>query len=237
MPLILNKKRLFTGIAMLVTFLACVVLVFMPIFDGKTGMEAADDLFNSLSKGSSYYIPEVEAEVGLYSGLEFNIALDVLEKEQADLYTQLFEGAGATVQLNDKQLLASGDFGALTVAALRDADDFFTGKEGLVNARYSAEEARPIIYHWHQVFTQVKEYYAHEQMHRESLYANQVMTKALEPSYNFAGIATSKVSDKAALTAFLLLLYLGYTLWYGFGVMFLFEGLGIVVSNGAGKET
>jgi len=237
MPLVLDKKKLYLGAIMLIFFLACIVVVFLPIFNGKTGMQAADDLFNSLSKGSSYYIPEVREEVSQYGEVALSLTLYIGGEEETGIYERLLKGAGAETQLDGDILTVRGNLGAITNAALNDADDFFNGREDQVSAKYSTVEARPIIYHWHKVFAQVKEHCTHEHMYQESLLANKVMTKALEPSYNFAGIASYKVSEKATLTACLLIFYLIYTLWYGFGVMFLFEGLGIVVSNGGNKET
>jgi len=41
-----------------VTFAGVLALIFSPIFgDGRNGLVYADDMFNKLSKGSSYFIP------------------------------------------------------------------------------------------------------------------------------------------------------------------------------------
>ena len=42
------------------TFAGVLALIFSPVFgDGKNGLVYADDMFNKLSKGSSYFIPKV----------------------------------------------------------------------------------------------------------------------------------------------------------------------------------
>jgi hypothetical protein len=46
------------GILLLVSFFVVLVMIFMPIFPGKVnGLDYMDNLFNMISKGSSYFIP------------------------------------------------------------------------------------------------------------------------------------------------------------------------------------
>lgn len=59
---------------------------------------------------------------------------------------------------------------------------------------------------------------------------NKVQTKTLEVAYNFNGIQADKVADRAGITTFMLIFYVLYTVWYGFAIMFIFEGLGIIAS-------
>ena len=58
-----------------------------------------------------------------------------------------------------------------------------------------------------------------------------VKTKALEPAYNFYGVQATPVKDSIFLLAFSLIFYVVYTVWFGFGVLFFFEGLGIRLSH------
>ena len=51
--------------------------------------------------------------------------------------------------------------------------------------------------------------------------------KAIECSYNYFGIEAKKISDSVGIVTFSLVFYVGYTLWYGFAVMFMFEGWGM----------
>jgi hypothetical protein len=53
------------------------------------------------------------------------------------------------------------------------------------------------------------------------------MTKAIEPAYNYYGVQAKPVKDEVVLLIFALTFYVVYTVWYGFGVLFLFEGMGI----------
>lgn len=61
-------------------------------------------------------------------------------------------------------------------------------------------------------------------------------TRVLEPSYNFAGIKPRKISENIGIVALLLGFYIFYTLWYGFSIMYLFEGLGIKATKPREKK-
>ena len=55
-----NTTKLGIGITLLVSFIIVLVIFFMPVFEGKNGLDYLDNLYNSISKGSAYYIPKVE---------------------------------------------------------------------------------------------------------------------------------------------------------------------------------
>jgi hypothetical protein len=54
--------------------------------------------------------------------------------------------------------------------------------------------------------------------------------------YNFYRIETRKVSTVAGMLVFSLVFYVAYTLWWGYAVLFLFEGAGLQMKAGAKKE-
>lgn len=56
---ITNKGPFVVGLIMGISFFAVLILIFSPIFHGKNGLDYSDDLFNKLSKGSSYFIPNL----------------------------------------------------------------------------------------------------------------------------------------------------------------------------------
>lgn len=237
MPLIMNKGVFYKGVASLTLFLLLLIPLFTPFFDGKTGMEWADDLFNSLSKGSSYYIPAVAEDVDKYQGKSLDMNFKVKDTSQAELTAKLFEGAGADVTVGDGTVTAKGDLGAIIQAAIVDADDLFNEQEAAIVNRYGEDNARLVLYYWYDAFKQMEKNYMHDERFAEALFVKKVMSRALEPAYNFAGITASKVSERAGITIFLLSFYVFYTLWYGFSIMFIFEGLGITASKSKKSET
>lgn len=236
MPIIMNKKQFYKGLVSLILFLMLLLPLFMPVFNGQTGMEYADDLFNSLSKGSSYYIPMVAEDASDYQGKNLEMEFKAKDAAQAELLAKLFEGAGAEVAVSSEAVAVKGDLGAVIQAAIIDADDLFQEQESAIQARYGEENSRLVLYYWYDSFYQMEKYYMHNNRFDDALFVKKVMTRALEPSYNFAGITAAKVSERAGITIFLLTFYVFYTLWYGFSIMFLFEGLGITASKSEKKE-
>jgi hypothetical protein len=232
MPLITNKGQFVKGMLSLALFLLLLIPLFLPVFNGQTGMEAADDLFNSLSKGSSYYIPAVAEEVAPYEGKELAVTLKAKDAVQAETLVKLFEGAGATVTAGSEAIEVKGDLGAVLNAAILDADDLFNQREAAIESRYGVDNARAVLYYWYDASKQMQKTLDHDSKFEQSLFVKKVSERALEPAYNFAGITASKVSERAGITVFLLCFYIVYTIWYGFSIMFIFEGLGISASKG-----
>ena len=60
---------------------------------------------------------------------------------------------------------------------------------------------------------------------------SQVVKKAVECSYNYYQIEPQKISDRAGIVIFSLAFYVIYTLWYGFSVMYMFEGWGLKLEH------
>jgi hypothetical protein len=61
--------------------------------------------------------------------------------------------------------------------------------------------------------------------------AGLVNQKAVETAYNYYGIKAEKISDRFWMVLFSLIFYVAYTLWYGFGIMYLFEGWGMQIEH------
>ncbi len=57
--MIRNKGAFIKGLLLSVTFFIVLFGMFLPLFDGENALKAADRLFNSISKGSTDYIPDL----------------------------------------------------------------------------------------------------------------------------------------------------------------------------------
>jgi len=76
--LIVDKKMFNRGLLLFVTFLCVFVSLFLPIWGkGENGLNEADDLFNRLSKGSSYFIPGVQKQVTKVDGKTVSVTVKV----------------------------------------------------------------------------------------------------------------------------------------------------------------
>ncbi|RKX62839.1 MAG: hypothetical protein DRP41_06955, partial [Thermodesulfobacteriota bacterium] len=60
--------------------------------------------------------------------------------------------------------------------------------------------------------------------------------KGVEASYNFYGVEPEKAGGHVALVSFLLIFYVVYTVWWGFAIYYLFEGLGLKTTKAKVKK-
>lgn len=235
--MIVNKKQFMIGLVMFVSFAIIFAVLMSPVMGGKTVIAAADDLFNQLTKGSTYAIPSVQSKAKSFDGKPFEVSLDAKSQADVDKITKLFTMADATVLVEGQKAKISGDLGKISKAALVDADLEFKNNSAQITSKYGME-SREALYLWWNTFNNLSTKYKLENKVSELSFANSVMQKALEPAYNFEGIAGVNVKEKAGLTGFMLIFYVVYTVWYGFAIMYLFEGLGIVASaHGERAET
>ena len=58
-----------------------------------------------------------------------------------------------------------------------------------------------------------------------------VQQKAIEVSFNFYQIEPQSIGDRWGTVMFSLVFYVIYTLWYGFAILFMFEGWGFQLGH------
>lgn len=233
--MIVYPKQFWIGVALLLSFLVILVLVLSPVMGGKTVIQTADDLFNSLTKGSTDYISKTASSATKFEGKTFDLSLNLKSQEEVDKTTKIFNAADAKVTASGTKVQISGDLGKVSKAALADADAVYKGDNAKVTGKYGFE-SKEAIYYWWTAISQLNTKYKQEGKASEMSFVNTVQTKALEVAYNFNGIKADKVADRAGITTFMLVFYVIYTVWYGFAIMYIFEGLGIVASSHGEKQ-
>ncbi len=227
--MIVNKKQFMIGLIMFISFAIVFVVMMSPVMGGKTVIAAADDLFNQLTKGSTYAIPSVQSKAKSFDGKPFEVSLDAKSQSDIDKITKLFTAADATVVVEGQKAKINGDLGKISRVALADSDLEFKNNGAQIKSKYGMD-SREALYIWWNTFNNLGTKYKVENKVPELSFVNSVMQKALEPAYNFEDIAGVNVKEKAGLTTFMLIFYVIYTVWYGFAIMYLFEGLGIIAS-------
>src|SRR5512134_1715441 len=151
-----NSKTFGIGVVLAVSFFSVLALIFAPVFgDGKNGLTFADDLFNKLSKGSSYFIPKLQSGVQGFAGRPFEAAVTLDKPETAALAVTLFSGAGASASADGAKLTVSGDLGAVLVAALRDSEEMYRNDGAAVSARYGGANEKAALKAWHTAFAAI----------------------------------------------------------------------------------
>jgi hypothetical protein len=250
-----HKEHLGIGILLFISFFVVLFLIFSNIFpkapDGtpQNGLEWADRMFNRLAKGSSYFIPKVAKSNEEFMGKMFAVSIKMDKPEdkpgdaekRAQQASKLFTvNEGAKVEVNGAELKIEGDLGLVLKAALDDADMMFNNEGEKIKAKYAAamttDDVKQMFRQWNNVLPKIDKVFKKEKMIPEAKMVSDVTKKAIEASYNFYGVQAQKVSEKAALVTLLLVFYVVYTLWWGFAIFFIFEGLGLSMKKAKVKK-
>lgn len=222
-----QKSTLTKGIALMVSFAVVFILVFMPLFGGgKNGLEYLDNLYNSISKGSAYYITDLKEKAGSLAGKQVSLTLDMASAEAAEKALPLIRVSGGTVKKDGSVLQVESDLGKLLNSCLEDADLMYQNNGDQVKDKYGMEE-RKVLYTWWKLAKLMDKDLKKQKLFKEAKIVTTVKKKGVETSYNFYKIEPKKISEKFVVVVFSLVFYVIYTIWYGFGIMYLFEGLGL----------
>ncbi len=124
----IHKKQLGIGIFLMVTFIAVMVVIFMPIFDGGNALNYLDNLYNSISKGSAYYIPKVEHLVEEHGSQQVTLNLKMADSIAAQAAEPLFARLGATTAVQGNTLMVNGDLEAIFSSCLEDAESAYRNR-------------------------------------------------------------------------------------------------------------
>ncbi|HZV46428.1 MAG TPA: hypothetical protein VFG06_03665 [Thermodesulfovibrionales bacterium] len=250
-----QKKHMTYGIVLAISFLVVLVLIFSPIFpkapDGmpQNGLQWADRMFNRLAKGSSYFIPKVAKSNEEFMGKMFAVSIKLGKPEdkpgdaekRAERASQLFTvNEGAKVEVNGAELKIEGDLGKVLAAALRDSETMYRNEGEKIKALYGTvmktEDEKQMFRQWWNVLDKMNKQFMIDKKAAEAKIVSTVMKKAVEAAYNFYGVAAQKVSEKVGLMTFLLVFYVVYTMWWGFAIFFIFEGIGLSMSKAKVKK-
>ena len=232
-----NKTALGIGAFLALTFFGVLALIFSPVFgNGKNGLVFADDMFNKLSKGSSYFIPAVAKNNENFKTTEVAVVIKLDKPDQMNpLAIKLLAAAGAQAATASPELKISGNLGAVMNQVLADADDMFRNEGAKVSSRYDTDE-REVLASWWNILKSMDKELKKQGKVAEASIVSDVMKKAVEPAYNFYQIEGQQVSEKAGLMTGLLVFYVAYTMWWGFAIFYLFEGVGLTMKKAKVKK-
>jgi hypothetical protein len=225
-----HKKEFWGGFAMMVGFVIVLVIFFAPTFKGRNGLNYLDNLYNSISKGSAYYISELKKESNEFMGSSIKLTLKIVEKPQAAQTVRLFRAGGANVSQNGSLLEVSGDLGKILENCLADADAMYDNNGSAVSEKYGCGE-RQALYNWWVALKEMDKDLKKQKKFKEAKIVGLVSKKAVESAYNYYGIDPQKITDKLGVIVFSLAFYVVYTMWYGFAFMFMFEGWGMKLDH------
>jgi hypothetical protein len=232
---VVNKKEFRIGLIMAICFFVVLFLMLSPLFGGKNAFEAADDFFNSIAKGSTYYMGDLAKEAEKRKGKVVEVTVKLGDPKAAASSAAILKASGALVEETGPQLRAAGDLAKITLAAIRDSEAMFQNKGQELVARYNLPE-KQALYLWWALFREMEKDLKRQKKFEEAAWLSTVSKKGLEVGYNFYGIQAKSASSTAGGLAFSLVFYVIYTLWWGYAILFLCEGLGLQMKPGGKKE-
>jgi hypothetical protein len=231
-----NKGPLFIGILLGLSFVGVLILIFSPIYGGgKNGLDFADDLFNKLAKGSSYFIPNLKEDNKPFRGKTFTAAIRVEKPQEAERINKLFSGARCKVEVQGTDIKIEGDLGKIVDQVLKDSDLMFHNQGKEIVAVYGFNE-KEVMKSWWTGLSKIDKFFKKNLKVEQSNHLTEIMKKGLEPAYNFYQIEPQRVIDRAGLMTFLLAFYVFYTLWWGFAIFYLFDGVGLTMKKAKIKK-
>ena len=225
-----HKKEFYGGSGLLIGFVVILIIIFSPVFKGQNGLEYLDNLYNSISKGSAYYIPKVKKETDTFSGKSVQVAIEMADEARAQQTASLFMKGGALVNVSGTGLKVEGDLGKILANCLADADSMYINDGQATSSKYGYNE-RQVLFNWWKALKSMDKDLKKQKEFEAAKVVSQVVKKAVECSYNYYKIEPQKISDRTGIVIFSLVFYVVYTLWYGFAIMFMFEGWGMKLEH------
>lgn len=236
-----HRKQFYIGIVLLSSFAILFYFLLTPIISDKSGnkvsgLQYADQIFNELSKGSSWFIPQAK-EIA-QANLDKNILLNIPVSDQNLLSTQeniLKSSAATQISIKNNRLYFTANLGQLLLKAVDCSEMLYNNNGSELENIYHIPALSLAEAWWSLLNSSIKE--LQKQGHiTEAKAVESVLRRAIEPGNNFFGIRAQKVSDNIPVICGFLLFYVLYTVWYGFGVYELFVGLGLMNSSASNEE-
>lgn len=252
--MIRDSKAFVKGAILAVTFWCVMLAIFSPIFGtdangkGLNGLQYSDNFFNTLAKGSSYFIPGLKADkIPAVSAEPVKLSYklkDIKGEDPAkdaalmDKAVKLAVAAGSQATVVEDRIEMTANVRALLEKAAADSEDMYNNDALSFTGRYGVAEteAKPLMKAWWNLLSGMVKELQKQDKNADAEAVNQVIKKAVEPAYNFYGIKGEKVSERAVTLIGLLVFYVVYTMWWGFAIFYMFEGFGLSTKKAKVKK-
>ncbi len=233
MGLVVNKKEFTLGAVLAVTFFVLLFIMHTTTvisIKGKSLVNYTDEMFVSVSKGSVYFIPDLVKIGDKYVGKPLDVKINGSEKS-----AMIFEKTNAKIELKNGELKIKGDLGEILKNVLKDADAVFKGEDKRLYDRYGYA-GREVIHQWWLSLREIEGVYKKAKKFDEIKSLKTVRIKALEPAFNFCGVEAASASQHALGISAVIVFYVIYTVWWGYAIYFLSEGVGLLMKKSKEKK-
>jgi hypothetical protein len=227
--MIAKPKEFYRGIFMLAAFSIVFASFMSPVFNGKNGLDFLDNFYNSISKSSSYYVPKLKKSAEKFSGNMIKVSLE-LGKQDAETALQMFNAIGVKPIKTADQISIEADMKLILDALLIDADLMVANDGAKLKEKYGIDEKRA-MFTWWKVAGEIDKKLKKQDKFKEAIMFDSVKKKGIEQAYNYYGVKMEKAQDKIILMSLSLIFYVIYTIWYGYSILFIFEGIGLKIGH------
>jgi hypothetical protein len=233
MSIVVRRTKFTVGVILTLTFFIVLIVIHsgtMFGINGKSLVDYTDAMFVSVSKGSVYFIPQIIKKSNEYVGRTIDIKIKGDEKT-----AMLFEKANASVALEKTELKIKGDLGEIQKSAAQDADLLFRGEDKRLQDKYGLG-GKEVIKRWWTSLKAMEGPLRKAKKFEEIELLSKVRIKALEPAFNYYGVEAASAGDYALGITSIVVGYVLYTVWWGFAIYFLCEGVGLLVRKSKEKK-
>lgn len=236
--MIRDSKAFFIGLIMMVSFMGIYAYMMTPSFgNGRNGLEFADDMFNSISKGSVQDVVQGEIKKAeQWNGNNIEVNLKAKDEEQADRWSKVIQAVdGSEVTVDKEAVMVKADLGKILANISEDCINMYDNKGDVIQQKYDTDP-RDATNRWYNISKAMVKDLEKQEKFKESIAIQQYQQKVIEPAYNYYGVDAEKAGNNAGIMTFMMVFYLIYTMWYGFAIYFLCQGLGITMSKSGKKQ-
>jgi len=230
-----HRKQFTFGVVLSLSFFVILGVMFQPYFGGENAFHAADRLFSQISKGSSYFMKEMAEKSAAAKGNIVEVKLSVDSQLLQANMERILSTHGVTIRREGDGLHIKGDLGTILAAAVVDSDDMYYNRGEVVRQRYGVDE-RQVLFAWWKMLSLLNKELASQKQFSWAKLVKEIQKRAVEVGYNFYGIEPKSASEKAGILTFALIFYVLYTVWWGYAILMLFDGIGLEMKAGAKKE-
>ena len=228
--MIAYPKKFYAGVALMAGFIVVLILIFMPLFKGQNSLDYLDSLYNSISKGSANYIPDLRQKIGELPEDAIDVTLTMASEQQAGQTALLLEKSGATARVSERKIAVSASLGKILTNCLDDAERMYVNDGKAVSDKYGYPE-KNVLFNWWNAFKELDSGLKGQKRFAEAKLVTLIKKKAVETAYNYYKIEPQNIADRYGIILVSLVFYVVYTLWYGFAIMYMFEGWGMKLEH------
>ncbi|MBF0472802.1 MAG: hypothetical protein HQK93_03600, partial [Nitrospirae bacterium] len=179
--LIRDSKHFYMGFFMALVFAGALVVIFSPIINGGNALKASDNLFNTISKGSSYYLGKLETKNAKFFDKEIEVTVDIEKKELIEKSKIILSKNDFTVN-DGEELIVKGSLGKLLSAAIKDSDEMYNNRGSVIAEKYGMPEKEAMYTFWN-LLKGLEKSLTKQKSFAEAAWVKEVMKKAVEMSY------------------------------------------------------